>query len=413
MSSTPDPPTFLLTAHNQAALDELATAIALAQGSGSFTLLLARCNYRQLQRQMVGVLLEKLADADLLGPVRVIELGDRDENLYARIHDLLQVEADQGQVLGAVMVMALESVGNLDNLLVEINKRREEFRRHCHFPVVLWLNDDGYGRLRTLATDFESIAGGETVAFTLPPEVLGQVLQEAADRYFDQLLTPASNDSFDLLRQHLDLGYLQRSEVDGALGELSAQAISLPAELQASVDFARALGVDPATAMPLLRRCVAHWQGTGNPLRQGLALFYLGKAQYQQQEESPASQDWGAVRSTLEQSQQLFDQVQRPDLTAKLLTLLGRTLQQLGAWEDLVRLADQGIALHRRYGHTGWLAQDYGFIARAALKRQQWVAAQQAAHRGLDVVEQLPRDRQWLRQSGTAPPGCGISRGGN
>jgi hypothetical protein len=397
MPPPPDPHTFTLTAHNRAALEELATAIEFSQGAGAFTLLLVRCNYRYLQQQLVDQVLALLRDADLMGPVHVVELQPTDDNLYARVQATMQ-----GQLPGAVMVVALDAVDQVDNLLVEVNKRREEFRRHCHFPLVLWLNDDSYGRLQTLATDFESIAGGETIGFTLSAEALSAMLHEGASRYFDHLLQPGTPRSFQSLRQEVDLGYLQPTEVAPALVELAAFQGTLDPDLQTSLAFVRAVDAAPADALPLLSRCVADWQtpATGNALRQGLALFFLGQAQYQwaRQVRANSTPDWQTPRDTLIASQQTFTQANRADLAAKVLNLLGRTLQKLHVWEDLEQLARQGLDLHGRYNHPIWLAQDYGFLTRAALERQQWPQAQQMAQQGLELVAQLTPPQPWLRQ---------------
>ncbi len=409
MSTLPPTDTFEFgenSPHNEATLQELASAIEFSQGSGALTLLLVRCNYQHLRQQMIMRVIARLAQADLRGAVHVLELQPQETNLYARIQATIQ-----GQVPGAVMVVSLETVEGLDDLLVAVNQQREDFRRQFHFPLVLWLNDDTYDHLRALATDFESIAGGETLEFTLSAEVLSQVLDEGTHRYLDQMLAAETSASFEELRRTLDLGYLQRSEVAIALANLQALQSSLEADLQTRVDFIQALGADPATAIPLLSRCADYWQTSPDAmshvatffpdsLKQGLALFYRGQAEYLQAEQgrTPAERPWLTVRRTLEQCQQTFDQAGRSDLTAKMLTLLGRTLQQLEAWDALETLARQAIPLHEQYGHTSWLAQDYGFLSRAALKRQQWQAAKQAAQQGLAVVDQLPPERQWLRQ---------------
>jgi WD40 repeat protein len=394
MPTPPDPYTFTLTAHNQAALEELATAIEFAQGSGTFTLLLVRCNYRFLRQQMVAQAVELLEKADLAGPVHVLTLQPQDTNLYARVQDTIQ-----GQRPGAVMVVAFDAIDHLDNLLVEINKRREEFRRNCPFPLVLWLNDNSYRHLQTLATDFESIAGGETIEFTLSAAALNQVLQIAATRYFEHLLQPNTPQAFQALRQNVDLGYLQPTEVDNALAELETLQGTLDPDLQTSVAFVRALDSAPDIAISLLRRCVDYWQST-EPLRQGLALFYLGQSQYQaaKQPRADSNPQWQTPRTTLEQSQQIFTQAGRPDLAAKVLNLLGRTYQKLNAWENLEQVAHQGIALHERYGQPIRLAQNYGFLARSFLERQQWSQAKQMAQQGLQLVEYLTPPQPWLQQ---------------
>jgi predicted nucleotide-binding protein (sugar kinase/HSP70/actin superfamily) len=394
MPTPPDPYTFTLTAHNQAALEELATAIEFAQGSGTFTLLLVRCNYRFLQQQMVAQAVALLETADLAGPVHVLTLQPQDTNLYARVQDTVQ-----GQRPGAVMVVAFDAVDPLDNLLVEINKRREEFRRNCPFPLVLWLNDDSYRHLQTLATDFESIAGGETIEFTLPTEALINVLEVAVNRYFKHMLQPDVPLSFQELQQEINLGYLETGEVDIAI--TAVQGVLSP-DLYASLALICTSFKDITKAIPLLMRCADYWETTRPPnrLRHGLSLFYLGLAQYQlaEQGRTDKERNWQDSFKTLKNCQETFEVAKRHDLIAKVLIFLGQTLEKLHDWKALENLAYNAIDLHQRYGHQYWFAQDYGFLARSAVERQQWPQAKQIAQEGLTVVEQLIPPQPWLRQ---------------
>jgi hypothetical protein len=54
------------------------------------------------------------------------------------------------------MILGLESVRELDNLLISANQVREEFRKNFPFPVVLWVNDEVLSKLVRLTPDLES-----------------------------------------------------------------------------------------------------------------------------------------------------------------------------------------------------------------------------------------------------------------
>ncbi len=54
------------------------------------------------------------------------------------------------------MILGLESVKDIDNLLISANQVREEFRQHFPFPLVLWVNDEVLCKLIRLAPDLES-----------------------------------------------------------------------------------------------------------------------------------------------------------------------------------------------------------------------------------------------------------------
>ena len=170
-------------AHNAAALDELVGAIAFGQGTDDLTLLLVRCNYARLRERLLDRLVAQLGAEELQGEVHVLRLGAADRNLYAQVQ-----AAAQQQRPGAVIVVELEAINGAEALLVEVNKRREEFRQDFHFPLVMWFTDETYHQLSKFANDFESIAAGETIEFTLPQGELMGRLRASADGMFEALL---------------------------------------------------------------------------------------------------------------------------------------------------------------------------------------------------------------------------------
>ncbi len=294
MTNPPPTDTFDLgdnAAHNQAALEELTSAIAFGQGADTITLLLVRCNYEKLRDLMVAQLLDRLTGEDLQGPVPVLRLSAQDHNLYAQIRAV-----SEAQRPGAVLVLNTEGVTALQTLLVEMNKRREEFRRDFPFPLVLWFTDDGYHQLAQYANDFESVAGGETIEFVLPAADLVQALQGAAQRMFGALLNPDSTDAFNRRLVNVALGYLSTEEVAIALADLQTQDHQLDPDLQASVTFAQGLNRSNQDAIPHFQQSADHWQTQPeNPeaqLKQGLALYYLGRSRYLVAE-TDATADWG------------------------------------------------------------------------------------------------------------------------
>jgi CHAT domain-containing protein len=393
--STPTPnDTFEFAEHspqNEAALAELTSAIAFGQGADTITLLLVRCNYGALRERMVAALVARLAAEALDGPVHTLRLAPQNSNLYAQVR---AVAADQRP--GAVLVLGTEGVDALDVLLVEMNKRREEFRRDFPFPLVLWFTDDGYRQLSNYANDFESIAGGETIEFRLGGAVLTQQLEAAAQRLFEALLAPDRPESFNRRLIGLDLGCLRPEEVAIALADLQAQGTALPPDLQASVAFARGLNIRNEDAIALFDQSAAHWAGEAGEaaaLKRGLALFYLGRARYfAADNEKYQTPDWLPAVAPLETALEIFEQAQRPDLMAQGMIPLARVLHRLERWDDLEALIQRAIPLHEAHSDSDWLAQDYGFLADVALSRQHWPQAATLAQQALDRV---PMDSWW------------------
>jgi len=396
MSTLPPTDTFDFgenSAHNEAALEELTSAIAFGQGADTITLLLVRCNYTQLRDRMVAALLDKLQVEDLQGQVQVLRLAAQEHNLYAQIQTAMQEERP-----GAVLVVGTEAVDSLETLLVEMNKRREEFRRDFPFPLVLWFTDDGYRLLSHYANDFESIAGGETIEFRLSGAALSQQLQAAAQRMFEALLQRDVIASFNRRLENLDLGCLRPEEVAIALADLQAQHHPLDPDLQASVAFARGLNVRNEDAIALFEQSAAHWATSSTDsqavLKRGLSLFYWGRARYFVADNAKyQTPDWEKAVPPLEQSLKVFEAAQRPDLVAQCITQLERVLHRLQRWETLEATARRALALHQANGDTKKLAQDYGFLADVALQRQDWQTAATLAQQALDV----PNEPSWWR----------------
>lgn len=372
------------SAQNEAALEELTSAIVFGQGADTITLLLVRCNYARLRDQMVEQLGQRLAAEELQGPVQVLRLGTNDDNLYA------QLQTMQGRKPGAVLVLGTEQLVSLEAFLVELNKRREEFRREFPFPLVLWFTDEGYRLLSQFANDFESIAGGETIEFTLSGEALTQGLQQASQRLFATLLEPNRPESFNRRLQQLDFGYLQGHEVALALGELQTQKIALEPGLQASVAFAQGLNLPNQEAIELFQQSADYWRTQADkPLHYGLSLFYLGRAHYYAVDSTKyRSADWEISVPPLQDCLVVFERANRPDLMAKCINQLERVLHRLERWDELETTAQQALELHQTYSSESKVAQDYGFLADVALQQQQWQRAEQLAQQALERVSQ-------------------------
>ncbi|MEO0824070.1 MAG: hypothetical protein AAFY67_00210, partial [Cyanobacteria bacterium J06642_9] len=396
MPTPPDPIHFSADlAHNAAALEELVGAIALGQGADAMTLVLVRCNYAQLRERILAELLAKLAAEDLQGEVHVLRLGADERNLYSLVQG-----TTEHQRPGAVMVLQTELVHSLETLLVEVNKRREEFRRDFPFPLVLWFTDAGYHQLAQFANDFESVAGGETIEFELPATELAQRLQEAAQQMFDGLLAPNTPESFNRRLKKIALGYLGTEEIAIALADLQAQGHVFDPDLQASVAFAQGLNVRNEEAIALFEQSAAHWQRqSDNPdarLKQGLSLFYVGRSRYFAIDNSKYQDpNWADAVPPLEACLQIFEQANRSDLVAKSITQLERLLHRLQRWDELDATAQRALPLHQRDGNFNKLAQDYGFLADVALHRQQWQPAAELAQQALDTLAQLPQVTWW------------------
>ncbi|NEQ53288.1 MAG: hypothetical protein F6K11_24660, partial [Leptolyngbya sp. SIO3F4] len=351
-----------LDAHTQDALDEMAWAIDASQGE--FKLLLARCNYLRLRRGLIAELRQRCVTE-----LTTVVLKPTDQTLYTTLKTTLGDATP-----GAVMVTGLERLNNLDEVLAATNKVREEFRRNCPYPLVLWVTDDVQRQLSAYANDFES--WGVSTVFKLAPEALRQALDQAEARLFEQLLTPASPLPFNQLLERLNVGFLQRNEMDLALQDFAEQGQTFTPSFEASLAFARGLNLpkDPQAALGQFQASLAFWQQSelaDAPLRAGVVLYYLGRYQSSERPDYRYIRDQVAARDCLEQSVRAFEQGQRPDLAAKAMLQLGRVLEILEDWAELEALAQRFLPLQQRHGTPEAQAQTNSFLAAAAMRSGQ------------------------------------------
>jgi hypothetical protein len=108
---------------NQQQLEDLAWA--LEASAGEFKLILVKCNYLNLQTQLIEEL-QKICSVE----IQILQLQTSERTLYNAIREEFN---DQIQ---ALMIVGWESLPNLSQMLSSANQVREEFRSNCCYPVV-------------------------------------------------------------------------------------------------------------------------------------------------------------------------------------------------------------------------------------------------------------------------------------
>ena len=154
------------TASSTAATTRLARAIMLS--GGEFSLILACCNYVGRQQQVLNVLTE-FSSTD----VHEILLSPGTDTLYTAITNAIGATQPE-----ALMIRGLESVIEINQLIISTNIMRDEFRKQFRFPLVLWVNDEILRKLVWLAPDFKDWAA-TTIRFELPQNQFIEVGQQA------------------------------------------------------------------------------------------------------------------------------------------------------------------------------------------------------------------------------------------
>ncbi|NMG07871.1 ribosome assembly protein 4, partial [Brasilonema sp. UFV-L1] len=379
--------------NNERSLQQLAWAIDASVGQ--FKLILARCNYASSRSH----LLQRLRDI-CQAKIRVLVLKESARSLYTAIREELK---DNVQ---ALMILGLESVRNLDQMLISANQVREEFRNHFPFPVVLWIDDEVHKRFMQFAPDLES--WGTTRNFAIAPNELIKFLQETAEQFLigDSSLTLEKYSEIKLAWQDLqNSGYVLEPEVKARIEYLLGVTEYVDNHLDNALEY--------------YQKSLAFWQQVNDLVWQGkvlsdITLCYYEKARQQEtnspqtvetlhatslQRENTDDSDWQETRNYLQQSLQILEATQRPDLVAHSLEKFGKILRDLQDFEQLKNLAERALVVHEAEGDSLKISQDYGFLAEAALANQKWQDAKTLAQKALEVNSAQTRSLALHRQS--------------
>ncbi|MDF5725734.1 MAG: AAA family ATPase, partial [Rhizonema sp. PD37] len=352
-----------VNAENEKSLQTLVRAIRLSQGE--FSLILVRCNYAELRDRIIQRLREK-------SPVQIkeITLTASAKTLYSTI--LAELENENPS---ALVVFGLESVTEINKVLTSSKYVREEFRKNFTFPMLLWVNDRVVQKLNRLATDFANWA--TRIEFTLTKDELVHFLHQKTDEIFanDTNLNPKTYYELETARKNLqNCGQVLESVVEASLEFV----IGLNYYLHNQID----------SALEHYQSSLNFWQKSHHLERQGILLLHITLAYYRNVEQNPLENElyWQESRSYLQQCLDIFEKG-HPDLVVKHISKLGKILRGFNAWEKLNNLARQALKLHQNSeGVPQQIAQDYGFLAEAALGQLRWSEAKQLATKALQIL---------------------------
>ncbi|OUL34355.1 hypothetical protein BV372_14045 [Nostoc sp. T09] len=334
--------------NNDRALQQLAWAIQASVGQ--FKLMLAKCNYAQQRDRLIAKLQEISAVK-----ISVLTLKPSQRTLYTAIRE------ECGDNVQALMVVGLDKLQDLPQMLISANQVREEFRKSFPFPIVLWINDEIHQQMMQLAPDLESWA--TTKNFSIGTHELTDFLQQTATQLFEHSLN-----------LHLEI----ISEIKSAWQELQNQRQDVGSELKANCNFL--LGLVEYTnknfdvAIEHYNQSLDYWRINNNFERQGKILSQITICYYEKTRKFQnnllirvENTDWETTRNYLQQSLVAFTDAERPDLIANSIDIFGIILRSFQDWEQLQILAEKALQLHQSENNQLKIAQDYGFLAEAAL----------------------------------------------
>ena len=365
MSQLPD-----ITPENQTELEELALALEAFQGK--FLLIFARCNYDSLRSRLIQCLQDSsLAD------IRTITLNPDDTALYQRIQTELQ-----GDKPGALMVLGLESVLSLETMLAGADLVREEFRKHCPFPVVVWVTDSVKFQWMQFARNLQS--WGVSSQFNISREELAAFIKEKANQWLADGLNLTEADCIEL-----------KAELEAAEGELQVEDNGLEPELAASLftllGICQEQQADIQAAIHYFEQALVGWQELQRFDYQGIVFKEMVYGYFCQinriQPATIPSHEYNQIQQKLKDSIQealtAFHRAQRPDLMADSLGVFGVVLREFQDWQQLQELAEQALAFDQGENRRDKLALDYTFLADVALAEERWQDAKELAEAAL------------------------------
>lgn len=358
-----------VAADNEESLQTLIRAITLSQGE--FSLILVRCNYVRLRERIVQQLREEC-------PVKIRELvlDESVKTLYTTIAQALKDEQPN-----ALMVFGLESVEEIERVIVATNQVREEFRKNFPFPIVLWVNDEVLQKFTRLAPDFDSWT--TTIEFAIATDELIDTLHKSADDAFTQILNAGAGRFLDNAVLKVAIGSRRRSELESAFKDLQSRVQKLAPELEAKLTFL--LGRDAHAngylekARQFYEQSLVFWQQSNCIEQHGCLLFYLGLwwRRYAVSHRSNYLQSCCLARDYFQQCVELFQQSNRPDLAVKFINSLGEVLTRLKQWDELERVAKVAVNLHQAYLGLMGLAYAYSLLAEVAMTKFAWNEAKE------------------------------------
>ncbi|PZO41887.1 MAG: hypothetical protein DCF19_08440 [Pseudanabaena frigida] len=379
---------FSISPEIEDALQELSLLLDIYDGS--FTLLLARCNYINLRDRAIARLSEILTTG-----MRQVRLDPTTRSIYHAIQSTTPAMRDGN--LPAVMLTGLESTNNVDVLIKGLNQIREEFRKNCLYPIVLWINDDLLKRLIKIAPDFESWT--TTIEFAIASNDLIGSLTSGTEALFHLALSANLIDPSHSLGRISHLGGIYISELDVALRDLHNQGRQINPSLQAGLDFIRGMNTrDFTQSLSHLQASYKYWELVQNAERQGLLLYQIGRRRYHltKMEKHSHEENWRDVEQLFTKSLASFKLANRPDLMTHCYLQLQRTLYHLQAWPELREQSQLALEIHQTHGDPSNLASDYGFLAKVAIEEGKWETAKDNAERAIALLSDAPKTVHWL-----------------
>ncbi|MGD1702437.1 hypothetical protein ACP6PM_21855, partial [Dapis sp. BLCC M229] len=370
-----------LEVNNQKLLQKLLRGMEMSQGK--FRLFLACCNNLSQRQRLIQQL-----QSSFSGNLAQLQLDESVRELYATIRKKLGDKQPD-----AFMVWGLESVADIDKLLVSTGLVREEFRKNCRFPIILWIDAEVSRKFIRLIPDFETWTS--LTVFETPTQELIDFIQQTSESVYQKVLESGAG----IFLDYADLGLAESTyqELLDARQELANRGISLEPELEAGLEFVlgRAANNYEETALNHYQRSLELWQELNNPLRVAHTYYYLGLWWRFYAVKHRAEKDMACEKacSYFQQLIEGFEAINRPDLVAKFINAWGEVLQTLERWDELKTVANRAIEVLARPEPRRRPNPPTPFPAREGGVSDHLLPSPRRRGAGGEVIKELPSDR--------------------
>jgi len=121
-------------------------------------------------------------------------------------------------------------------------------------------------------------------------------------------------------------------------------------------------------------------------------MFHLGLCYRRLADLQPAANIsfWQNALNWFKQCLDIFETINRKDLSAKFIFPACEMLQSLQQWEELSQLATYSLELHQSFANKTLIAQSYGFLCVVAASKCDWLQAHELANIALSIAEEVP-----------------------
>ncbi|MCY7332306.1 MAG: WD40 repeat domain-containing protein, partial [Pseudanabaena sp. CAN_BIN31] len=372
--------------------DALRRLMRIVTRSQDFSLSIALCNYRVLQKRVLLDLRSQLATEGLPETaIAILELKSDAQTLLAPIQRLMEdvYKLPLEQRPKVLMVLGLDAVKEIQSVLKSANRVREEFANCLEFPMVLWLSDRTQDILTREASDLANWTTAGEIEFQMEAEELQELVQKSTEEMFNRFIDVETRESF--LSGEI-ANSLQQYELKTAIAELECQGIEIDTELRANLDFAfgciNFVDTDIAQTKGLFQKSLAFWRDR-NQLKQAICLMQLGLCDRTEafRHRYGKEQFYQSSLQYFSESIAIFRQLERWDLVAEYINFLTASMEELKS-TGLEALATEAISLHQTYPNQLREAHDHAVMASVHLAKNDYALAREFAESAIALYRE-------------------------